>query len=61
MMYLLDDAGNLDKALDVIINLQFELDAALLGACRVYSNIEIGKNVVELVCKLDPQCVKHLC
>ena len=61
MMYLLGHAGNLDKALDVIRKMPFELDVALLGACRVYSNIEIRKNAVELVFKLNPQCVKHLC
>ena len=57
MMYLLGHVGHLDNALDVIRKMSFEQDVALLGACRVYSNIEIGKIVVELVFKLDPQCV----
>jgi len=57
MMYLLGHVGHLDKALDVIRKMPFEPDVSLLGACRVYSNIEIGKIVVELVFKLNPQCV----
>ena len=61
MMYLLGHSGHLDKALHVIRKMPFEPDVAFPGACRVYSNIEIGKIAVELVFKLDPQCVKHLC
>jgi len=57
MMYLLGHTRHLDKALDVIRKMPFEPDISLLGACRVYSNIEIGKIVVELVFKLNPQCV----
>ena len=56
-MYQLGHAVHLNKALDLIRNMPFEPDVAFLGACRVYSNIEIGKIAVELVFKLDPQCV----
>eukprot|EP01018_Ginkgo_biloba_P039683 Gb_40047 [translate_table: standard] len=59
MVDLLGRAGRLDEAEDFIKNMQVEPDAivwgALLGACRIHENIELGKRVAERLLLLQPQ------
>eukprot|EP01018_Ginkgo_biloba_P021391 Gb_16102 [translate_table: standard] len=59
MVDLLCRAGRLDEAKDFMNKMPIEPDAAvwgcLLGACRIYNNIEIGECVAEHLFELDPQ------
>eukprot|EP01018_Ginkgo_biloba_P016390 Gb_13227 [translate_table: standard] len=56
---LLGRAGCLDEAEDFIKNMPFEPDVsvwvALLSACRVHGNTEMGKRVAECLFVLEPQ------
>jgi pentatricopeptide repeat protein len=58
MVDLLGRAGHLDKALDLINDMAFEPSAtiwgALLGACRIHGNMELGKYAAECLFKLEP-------
>eukprot|EP01018_Ginkgo_biloba_P015982 Gb_28612 [translate_table: standard] len=59
MVDLLGRAGCLDEAEEFIKETPFEPTAsmwgALLGACRVHGNMELGKRAAEHVFELDPQ------
>eukprot|EP01018_Ginkgo_biloba_P030289 Gb_21434 [translate_table: standard] len=61
MVDLLGRAGHLDEAHTFIKEMPLEPDAtvwgALLGACRIQSNIELGESVLEHLVKLDPKNV----
>eukprot|EP01018_Ginkgo_biloba_P036261 Gb_02413 [translate_table: standard] len=56
---LLGRAGHLDEAEVFIDNMPFEPDAviwgALLSACRVHGNLELGKRAAERLFQLEPQ------
>eukprot|EP01018_Ginkgo_biloba_P039369 Gb_08567 [translate_table: standard] len=56
---LLGRAGRLDDAQDFINKMPLKPDAsvwgALLGACRIYCNLEIGKFVAEHLFALEPE------
>jgi hypothetical protein len=58
MIDILGRAGYLEEAEKFIQNMPFEPDAiggaALLGACRSHSNIELGSRVAEQLFKLEP-------
>eukprot|EP01018_Ginkgo_biloba_P039326 Gb_30732 [translate_table: standard] len=59
MIDLLGRAGHLDEAEEIIKNMPFEPDAvvwgALLGACRIHGNMELGKHAAECLLALEPQ------
>eukprot|EP01018_Ginkgo_biloba_P016413 Gb_16508 [translate_table: standard] len=59
MVDLLGRAGRLDEAHSFINKMPIEPDAdvwgALLGACRVHANIELGQHAAERVFQLKPQ------
>eukprot|EP01018_Ginkgo_biloba_P031204 Gb_39249 [translate_table: standard] len=59
MVDLLGRAGHLDEAQDFIKNMPLEPDAsvwgALLGACRIHCNIELGTHVAEHIFYLEPE------
>eukprot|EP01018_Ginkgo_biloba_P000960 Gb_16410 [translate_table: standard] len=59
MVDLFGRAGHLEEAEDFINSMPFEPDAtvwgALLGACRIHPNIEIGKHAAERLFELEPQ------
>jgi pentatricopeptide repeat protein len=59
MVDLLGRAGRLDEAREFIDKMPFEPNAdvwgALLGACRIHSNIELGKFVAERLFELQPE------
>eukprot|EP01018_Ginkgo_biloba_P002288 Gb_24674 [translate_table: standard] len=59
MVDLLGRAGRLNEAHHLIKKMPLEPDAsvwgALLGACRIHSNIELGKHVSAHLLKLDPE------
>eukprot|EP01018_Ginkgo_biloba_P019470 Gb_05264 [translate_table: standard] len=63
MVDLLGRAGHLDEARDFIDKMPIKSDAAvwgsLLGACRIYSNIELGEWVAERLLELDPKNPGH--
>lgn len=58
MVDLFGRCGLLNNAYEVIQNMPMEPNAgvwgALLGACRVYGNIELGKEVAEHLINLEP-------
>ncbi|KAJ4969904.1 hypothetical protein NE237_003003 [Protea cynaroides] len=58
MVDLLGRGGFLVEAKDFIDSMPIQPDAsvwrALLGACRVYSNIELGKTIFEKLVELEP-------
>eukprot|EP01018_Ginkgo_biloba_P020732 Gb_18359 [translate_table: standard] len=58
MVDLLGRAGNLDEAHDFIKEMPLKPDAsvwgALLGACRIHSNIELGEYLAEHLLNLEP-------
>lgn len=58
MVDLLGRSGLLNDAYELIIHMPMEPNSgvwgALLGACRVYGNIELGKEVAERLIALDP-------
>eukprot|EP01018_Ginkgo_biloba_P019308 Gb_12426 [translate_table: standard] len=59
MVDLLGHAGSLDEAQEFINQMPIQSTAevweALLGACRVYSNMELGKHAAECLIELKPQ------
>eukprot|EP01018_Ginkgo_biloba_P028364 Gb_34248 [translate_table: standard] len=59
MIALLGRAGRLDLAEEFINNMPFEPDAivwgAMLGACRIHGDVELGKRAAECLLELDPQ------
>eukprot|EP01018_Ginkgo_biloba_P028984 Gb_03512 [translate_table: standard] len=59
MVDLLGRAGHLDEAEDFIHQMSLKPGAlvwqTLLGACRIYGNIEVGKRVGECLLELEPQ------
>ncbi|KAK9126484.1 hypothetical protein Scep_015330 [Stephania cephalantha] len=59
MVDLLGRAGQLNEAEAFIESMPIEPDsvvwAALLGACRIHRNVEIGKRVAERLFQLEPQ------
>eukprot|EP01018_Ginkgo_biloba_P003629 Gb_16327 [translate_table: standard] len=59
MVDLLGRAGYLDEAYDFIKSMPLEPDdsvwGALLGACRIHCNIEIGERVAEHLFDLEPE------
>eukprot|EP01018_Ginkgo_biloba_P026788 Gb_37509 [translate_table: standard] len=59
MVDLLGRAGHLNEALDFIEKMPlepgFSVWGALLGACRIHSNIELGKCVAERIFELEPE------
>eukprot|EP01018_Ginkgo_biloba_P019097 Gb_21401 [translate_table: standard] len=61
MVDLLGRAGHLDEACDLINKMPFEPSSsvwgALLGACRIHCNIELGEHAAEHLFKLEPQNV----
>ncbi|KAH9325011.1 hypothetical protein KI387_005189 [Taxus chinensis] len=63
MVDLLGRAGRLDEAEDFIQNMPPEPDAgvwgALLGACRIHSNIKVGERVANHLFELDPENTGH--
>lgn len=56
---LLGRAGHLDEAMKVIKGMPFEPSAliwrTLLGACRIYGNLELGKHAAECIIRLEPE------
>ncbi|XP_015574134.1 pentatricopeptide repeat-containing protein At5g40410, mitochondrial isoform X2 [Ricinus communis] len=58
MVDLLGRSGLLDDAYKLIKSMQIQPNSAvwgaLIGACRIYGNIELGKEVAEKLCVLDP-------
>ncbi|KAH9313013.1 hypothetical protein KI387_028048, partial [Taxus chinensis] len=59
MVDLLGRAGHLDEAKNLINSMPCEPDAvvwgALLGACKIHANMELGKFAAENLLKLEPQ------
>ncbi|XP_042504322.1 pentatricopeptide repeat-containing protein At3g16610 [Macadamia integrifolia] len=59
MVDLLGRGGLLDEAYDFIKKMPFEPDVrvwgALLGACRIHENIELGEKVSKTIQKLGPE------
>eukprot|EP01018_Ginkgo_biloba_P007739 Gb_39699 [translate_table: standard] len=59
MVDLLGRAGRLDEAQDFINKMPVKPDASvwrrLLGACRIYSNINLGERVAERLFELEPK------
>eukprot|EP01018_Ginkgo_biloba_P019942 Gb_25604 [translate_table: standard] len=59
MIDLLGRCGHLDEAENFINNMTIEPDAimwlALLGACRIHGNIQLGKRAAESLFKLQPK------
>eukprot|EP01018_Ginkgo_biloba_P006645 Gb_37102 [translate_table: standard] len=59
MVDLLGRAGHLDEAQDIVKKMPLEPDAgvwgALLGACRIHCNIELGEHVAEHLFDLEPE------
>eukprot|EP01018_Ginkgo_biloba_P023526 Gb_26260 [translate_table: standard] len=59
MVDLLGRSGHLDEAQNFIKNMPVEPNAgvwgALLGACRVHLNIELGESVAERLLELEPR------
>eukprot|EP01018_Ginkgo_biloba_P019749 Gb_26057 [translate_table: standard] len=60
MVDLFGRAGRLVEAEEFINNMPFEPDAtvwgALLGACRIHKNLELGKCIAERLLELKPEC-----
>ncbi|XP_074308774.1 pentatricopeptide repeat-containing protein At3g16610-like [Silene latifolia] len=61
MVDLLGREGNLNEAYDIVMKLPGGLSVdmleSLLGACRVYGNVELGEKVGELLIERDPKNV----
>ncbi|KAF9607107.1 hypothetical protein IFM89_032223 [Coptis chinensis] len=59
MVWLLGRSGHLDDAVKLIDDIPFEhsimLWRALLGACVIHNNVELGKLSAERVLKMEPQ------
>lgn len=58
MVDLLGRSGLMDEAINLITGLPFKLDsnvwAALLGACRLHGNVDLGSWAAEHLLKLQP-------
>jgi hypothetical protein len=58
MVDLFGCAGHLHEAEELIKTMSFEPNApvrkALVGACRVYGDVEMGEHIGEQVLRLDP-------
>ncbi|PON65350.1 Mitogen-activated protein kinase kinase kinase [Trema orientale] len=58
MVDLLGRAGHLEEAEELILNMPIKQDdviwKALLGACKMHKNIDIGKRVAEILMNLAP-------
>ncbi|XP_057964735.1 pentatricopeptide repeat-containing protein At5g48910 [Malania oleifera] len=58
MVDLLGRAGLLDEAEELILNMPFKADdviwKALLGACKMHGNLEMGKRAAEALMKMAP-------
>ncbi|XP_062077901.1 pentatricopeptide repeat-containing protein At1g08070, chloroplastic [Humulus lupulus] len=56
---LLARAGHLDRAVDFVKTMPIDADAviwaALLGACKIYKNIELAELALERLIELEPQ------
>ncbi|KAJ6798694.1 pentatricopeptide repeat-containing protein [Iris pallida] len=63
MVDLLGRAGQLDEAWDLIQKMQMAPDAgvwgALLGACRMHSNVSMGEIALQNLVRLEPQNPAH--
>ncbi|XP_057841894.1 pentatricopeptide repeat-containing protein At1g11290, chloroplastic isoform X2 [Cryptomeria japonica] len=61
MVDLLGRAGQLEKAYEFIKGMPLEPDArvlsALLNACRIYNNVELGERMAERLFKMEPDNV----
>ncbi|XP_010682665.1 putative pentatricopeptide repeat-containing protein At5g13230, mitochondrial isoform X1 [Beta vulgaris subsp. vulgaris] len=59
MVWLFGRSGNLDKAMKLITEMPFEPSVmvwrAVLGACVIHKNVELGKVAAEHVLELEPQ------
>ncbi|KAK7320196.1 hypothetical protein RJT34_04932 [Clitoria ternatea] len=59
MIDLLGRAGGLEEATNLIRNMPFEPETAtwgaLLGACRIYGNVELGEKAAEMVFNSEPR------
>ncbi|KNA14930.1 hypothetical protein SOVF_102820 [Spinacia oleracea] len=59
MVWLLGRSGNLDKAMKLIMEMPFEpsimIWRAVLGACVIHKNVELGKVAAEHVLEMEPQ------
>eukprot|EP01018_Ginkgo_biloba_P022914 Gb_33051 [translate_table: standard] len=59
MVDILGRAGHLDKAHDIIKEMPLEPDAgvwgALLGACRIHKNVELGELAAQHLFELEPE------
>lgn len=59
MVDLLGRAGRLDEAQNLMRKMPFEPDAAtwgaLLGACRVHGNTELGEKAAEVIFEMEPE------
>ncbi|MCI42755.1 pentatricopeptide repeat-containing protein, partial [Trifolium medium] len=58
MVDLLGRAGYLEEAEELIMNMPIKSDdviwKALLGACKLHKNVEIGRRAAEVLMKLAP-------
>ena len=63
MVDMLGRAGQLDEAFDFIQNMPIKPDSAvwgaLLGACRIHGNVEMGKVASQKLFELDPENVGY--
>ncbi|KAG8078312.1 hypothetical protein GUJ93_ZPchr0007g3518 [Zizania palustris] len=63
MVDLLGRAGRLDEARDLISSMPMPADGAvwgaLLGACKIHKNVEMGEEAFEHVIKLEPSNVGY--
>lgn len=60
MIDLLGRCGKLEEAEELVRNMPLEANSmvwlALLGACRLHSNLDVAERVVEHIFDLDPHC-----
>ncbi|KAL6614255.1 hypothetical protein ACP70R_036525 [Stipagrostis hirtigluma subsp. patula] len=63
MVDLLGRAGRMDEARELIASMPMPADGAvwgaLLGACKIHKNVEVGKEAFEHVVKLEPSNVGY--
>ncbi|GLJ24805.1 hypothetical protein SUGI_0474350 [Cryptomeria japonica] len=63
MVDLLGRAGHLNEAWDIIQMMPMKADAivwgALLGACQIHSNVELGEIAAERLFEMDPENPAH--
>lgn len=57
---LLSRAGRLEEAMSVVESMPFQpnevIFCSLLGACRVYGDVELAERVTKYMLQLDPEC-----